>query len=152
MYYSKELTKKIDRIHERGLRMVYEDYTSTYQELLRKDKSVCIHHRNIQLVAIEMFKVKHDICPEIMKNLFSFNQNPYSSKVFIRPNVNSVHKGEWSMRWFGPVVWDEMLPEKFKEIQVLETFKEEIKGWIPTNCPCKTCKDYYYGLGYVHTT
>ena len=57
------LNARIDRIHERGLRIVYEDYTSTYDDLLRRDGSVRIHHKNIQLVAVEMFKVKNDLVP-----------------------------------------------------------------------------------------
>ena len=39
-----------------------DDYVSSFDELFRKDKSVCIHHRNILKVAIEMFKVKHKLC------------------------------------------------------------------------------------------
>ena len=49
--------------------MVYEDYTSSFQDLLKKGGAVSIHHRNIQLVAIEMFKVKNNLCPEIMKSI-----------------------------------------------------------------------------------
>ena len=39
---------KINHVHERALRLVYRDYISTFEELLIQDKSVCIHHRNIQ--------------------------------------------------------------------------------------------------------
>ena len=84
-----------------------------------------------------------------MKDLFKFNVNPKSNKDFVRPNVNSVYKGEWSMRWFGPSVWDDMLPDSYKKIESLESFKEAIKKWIPENCPCKSCKEYMAGVGYV---
>ena len=73
---SRKLNNRINLIHERGLRMVYEDYTSTFEELLQKDGSVTIHHRNIQLVAVAMFKVRNGICPEIMKDLFQLNEGP----------------------------------------------------------------------------
>jgi hypothetical protein len=79
---SRELNKRINRIHERGLRIVYRDYTSSFSELLAKDESVCIHHRNIQRVALEMFKVKHDLCPELTKDIFTL-ANPKSKKTFI---------------------------------------------------------------------
>ena len=65
---SRKLNDRINRIHERGLRLVYDDYTSSFKELLDKDESVTVHHRNIQLVAIEMFKVKNGLCPEIFKD------------------------------------------------------------------------------------
>ena len=57
---SRVLNARINRIHERGLRIVYDDYTTSYEDhLLKKDGSVKIHHKNIQLVAVEMFKVKN---------------------------------------------------------------------------------------------
>ena len=42
-----------------------------------------------------------------------------------------------------------MLPESYKEIETLERFKEEIKKWVPEDSPCKTCKEYVQGMGYV---
>ena len=57
MFCSRGMNRKINHIHERAFRLVYQDYTITCEELLIRDKTVCIHHRNIQKVAIEMFKV-----------------------------------------------------------------------------------------------
>ena len=105
---SRKLNDRINRIHERGLRLVYGDYTSSFEELLDKDESVTVHHRNIQLVAIEMFKVKNSLCPEIFKDLFLLNPNNTGS--FLIPNVNSEFMGKLSLRYFGPVVWETMLP------------------------------------------
>ena len=48
MFCSRKMNNKINYIHERALRLVYDDYTSTFNDLLKKDESVCIHHRNIQ--------------------------------------------------------------------------------------------------------
>ena len=120
--YSRNLNKRINHIHERGLRMVYQDYTSPFGDLLIKDGSVCIHHRNIQLVAVEMFKVKHGLCPKILKYLFQFNTNPEGKTTFLIPNVNNEYMGKLSLRWFGPVVWEIMLPEFYKNITALEKF------------------------------
>ena len=75
--------------------------------------------------------------------------DPKLGKSFFRPNVNTVYKGEASLRWFGPIVWDSMLPENFKAITTLEKFKGEIKKWVPENCPCRLCKEYIRGLGFV---
>ena len=39
-----------------NLRLIYSDKKSSYENLLEKDNSVSIHHKNIQVLAIEMFK------------------------------------------------------------------------------------------------
>ena len=56
--HSRTLNNKINRIHERSLRVVYSDKKATFKKLLDKDKDVGIHTRNLQILTIEMFKVK----------------------------------------------------------------------------------------------
>ena len=146
--HSRKLNNRINVVHERGLRMVYEYYTSTFEELLKKDGSVTIHHRNIQLVAVAMFKVRNGICPEIMKDLFQLNEGPNGKIRFLIPKVNSEYMGKLSLRYFGPVVWEIMLPDAYKEIKVLSKFKEDIKEWVP-DCKCRLCKTYIRGVGFI---
>ena len=117
-------------------------------ELLKLNGSVSIHHRNIQLVAIEMFKVKNNLCPEIVKNIFQLNENPNRKNTFIIPEAKTEYMGKLSLRWFGPFLWETMLPDSFKSIQLLEKFKEDIKKWIP-NCKCRLCKNYVASVGFV---
>ena len=150
MFCSRKMNNKINHIHERALRLVYDDYTASFEQLLIKDDSVSIHHRNVQKVAIEMFKVKNNLCPEFIKRLFHLNNTKTRSNAsFHRPMVNTVYYGEQSLRSFGPTVWDAMLPQRFKTISDLETFKEQIKSWVPENCVCRLCKNYIQYLGFV---
>ena len=146
--HSRRLNNRINHIHERGLRIVYEDNTSTFEELLKMNNSVSIHHRNVQLVAVEMFKVKYGLCPEIMRNIFQFNT--YGGKTFNIPRVNTEYMGKLSLRYFGPVVWETLLPDSFKLITDLNKFKTAIKSWIP-NCKCRLCKHYEPGVGYLES-
>ena len=39
MFYSRRLNNRIDHIHERALKIIYQDYNSSFKELLRKDKT-----------------------------------------------------------------------------------------------------------------
>ena len=99
-----------------------------------------------------MFKVKHDLCPPFIKELFTHKSNENGSRsgdTFVRPNVDSVFKGEQSLRSFGPTVWNSMLPDNLKSCKSLGEFKNRIKSWTPTNCPCKLCKTYIAGVGYT---
>ena len=152
MFCTRKMNRKINHIQERALRLVYEDYITPFNELLIKDNSVTIHHRNIQRVAIEMFKVKNNLCPEIGQSIFQKREcthNTRSNASFSRPNITSVYKGEHSLRCYGPIVWNYMLPDNLKTCSNLVDFKELIKTWIPENCPCKLCKDYIPNVGYV---
>ena len=69
MLHSRTLNTRINRIYERALRLVYNDYISTFSELLKLDNSFTVHERNIQTLAIEVFKVVHNLSPEIMSGV-----------------------------------------------------------------------------------
>ena len=76
MCHSRELNNKINRLQqERALRIVYNDKSSTFYQLLKKDKSVTIHTRNLHYLATEIFKVKIGISPIIMTEIFKFYDN-----------------------------------------------------------------------------
>ena len=70
MFHSRNLNNKINRLHERCLRVIYNDKTSRFEQLLENDNSVSIHHRNIQALAVEMYKVTNGLSPEIMNEIF----------------------------------------------------------------------------------
>ena len=57
MFHGRHFNNKTNSIHERALRITYQDNASTFQELLNKDKSVSIHHRNLHVLVTEMFKI-----------------------------------------------------------------------------------------------
>ena len=65
MFHSRNLNNRINHIHERALRLIYKDYTSSFDELLFKDNSFRIHYRNLQKLATEIFKVKLGIASRI---------------------------------------------------------------------------------------
>ena len=78
MFHSRELNNKMSRIHEKALRITYKDKSSTFQELLEKDNSVSIHHRNVQKLATEIYKVLHGFSPSILNDIFVPVSRPYN--------------------------------------------------------------------------
>ena len=74
MYHSRALNNKINRLHERCLRLIYNDKQLTFEELLEKDDSASIHIRNLQTIAIEMYKVMNGGYPEITKEIFRIRE------------------------------------------------------------------------------
>ena len=61
IFYSRELNNLINRIHERALRLVYQDNSLSFAELLENDNSVTIHQRNLQILPTKIFKLKERI-------------------------------------------------------------------------------------------
>ena len=61
-------------INRRYLRIIYNDKQSSFEQLLRRDNSVSIHHRNIQALAIEIYKIVDGTAPNIIKKLFKLRE------------------------------------------------------------------------------
>ena len=70
-------------MHERALRLVYNDKSSSFRELLERDNSVTIHERNIQVLLTEIFKIKSGAAPEIMTEILKFKDHFYDLKRII---------------------------------------------------------------------
>ena len=152
MMHSRKIENFINRIHERALRLVYGDKNASFEELLERDSSVSIHQRNLQCLAIEMFKILKGFAPTIMNELFEYKE-PCSYDIrnrseFKRTNVRTVTYGENSISHLGPKIWD-LVPAEMKSLDSLSQFKTAIKGWKTGNCPCRICKTYISQVGFI---
>ena len=47
MFNSRQIKHKINKLHERALRIVYNDHFSLFEELFSKDKSVTVYQINL---------------------------------------------------------------------------------------------------------
>ena len=145
MCHSRTNNSKINRLHERCLRIVCNDKQSSFNELLEKDGSVSIYMRNIQILATEIYKLINNLSPPIMNRVFKLNSdsryNLRQISQFSRSLIKSVYHGSESISYLGPKMWD-ILPDDYKTIQNLDTFKIKIKKRKPENCPCSLCIIY----------
>ena len=151
MFHSRGLNSKINRIHERALRITYNDKSSSYGELLTKDSSVTIHHRNIRTLAIEIYKNLQGLSPPLLNDVFMPRQLNYdlrSDNLLVRRRVKSVRYGTESITFLAPKIW-EILPNEIKDSGTLQIFKSKIKRWVPVDCPCKLCKTYIPQVGFI---
>ena len=77
MCHSRTINTQINKLHERALRLVYNNKSFSFRELLERDNSVTIHERNIQVLLTEIFKVKSGAAPELMAEIFKFKDHSY---------------------------------------------------------------------------
>ena len=91
---NRTLNNKINRVHERALRIVYRDKTWNITKLLQKDNAVTVHQRNLHVLATEIYKVKMGFAPQLVKELFPLSTHAYnlrSNKEYKLEDVNTVH-------------------------------------------------------------
>ena len=70
---------KINRLHERCLRLIYNDKKSSFEQLLEINSSFSVHDRNPRALATEIYKIYHEISSTIMNKIFTLrNQNQYN--------------------------------------------------------------------------
>ena len=118
---------------------------------LEKDNSVFIHHKKIQALAIEMFKIHTKTSPQTIQEVSLVkkqgNYNLQNQKDFLIPQVESVNYDLESIWLLGQKL-GESLPNDLKNNELVDSFKTTIKKWKPESCPCRLCKTYLQNIGY----
>ena len=116
MCHSRTLNNKINRIQEQDLRIVYNDYKFSFKEILERNHSFKIHKRNIQYLATEAYKVKNDLSPVIINDVFQFGKNSAyelrSDNHLQRTNTQTVPFGSEYIKTLGAKIWD-LIPAEY---------------------------------------
>ena len=150
MFHGRGTNNKINHLHERALRMVYNEYEISFEELLLRDNSFTVHENNIKKLMVELYKVVNGLSSQIFCELFTksnINNNLRVTSEFALPTIRTEHYGRNSLTYFGPLIW-RSLPIEIKNSESLTKFQTLIKCWKPV-CPCKLCKTYIPELGFL---
>ena len=132
MFYSRGTNNKINRLQEGALRFVYDDYSSSFDVLLKQDKSF-YNHYNIPTLCIELYKVYNNLSQTVFSELFTKKENSCNLRSqfdFTIPKVKTVYKGFNSLRYFGLIIWN-LVPREIKYCDSLENFTTKIRQWKP---------------------
>ena len=152
MCHSRTLETQINRIHERALKIVYRENDSSFETLLKKSGSVTIHHRNVQLLATEIFKALNNLSSSLMSDLFKIKDTKYDFRkgdILEYNKPYTVTYGIQSISQLAPKIWD-IVPQEIKLSKTINVFKKQIKTWTPDKCPCKLCKTYVNNVGFIN--
>ena len=123
MFHNRRHNNKINRFDEWMLRIVYKDYNSSFAELSSEDKSFTVHHKNVQKLAIKMYKIKNELCTKILRNLFKEVTHPF----ILRNDLicgsyicKIVRYGTETITYLSPKIWS-IIPAEIRESASSET-------------------------------
>ena len=152
MFHPKELNNRINSLHEKGLRLTYQNRNLSFDKLLKLDKSASIHYRNLQYLLTERYKVKIVLSPPIMNDILTLDQNAfYNLRSGVTVTIRNISTNKFdfeTITTIGAVLWRN-LPNDIKKSDSLNIFKHRTKQWTPDNCPSKICRNFIKNLGYI---
>ena len=74
MFHFIPQNNKISDVHKKALKIVYSDFETTFHKLLDKDASFSVPHRNMQALAMEIYKHILGLSPTIKGEVFQTNK------------------------------------------------------------------------------
>ena len=133
----------MEKIQERSLRFVYNNYTINYEELLHLSKLPSLKVRRLRSIALETFKIINKNCPSYLYDLIILRNinilsdtvtqlNYPRSELLTRYGINS-------FRYTASKIWNE-LPEHFRNETNFNQFSKLISTWTGNSCRCNACK------------
>ena len=121
--------QKIEKIQERALRFITDDYESSYEMLMKNTETTTMRVRQMQSLCVEIYKTLSNLNPKYMRELFERNSLSYSTR---RPNdlkiprVNQTSYGSRCIRFEGAKLWNR-LPENIKSSKTCTYLRNLLK-------------------------
>ena len=134
--------KKIEKIQERALRFIYNDYSSSYHELLTMSGLPSLKVRRMRTLALEVYKIIHKEGPTYLHDLVIVKDTRYSfrnTNTAALPRFRTVKYGKQSFRYAAAELWNS-LPNAFREASSFNQFQSLISGWDGPKCKCSVCR------------
>ena len=137
------------KIRKRALRVVFDDYESSYIESLKKANRTLLYVSRMKTIGVEMYKCRHQLNPTFVSNMFSVPERMYNLRrgsQFVQHNANTTTLGLNTLRCEGARIWN-MIPEHIKAANDVHHFKSVMN---PLVRPRVSLWELYLGL-YLQT-
>ena len=132
---------KMEKLHERCIRFIYNEYEMEYFELLRKTNSQTLYAKRVANMCCEIYKTKNELNAGYMKDLLSKRPSNYPTRkgndLYV-PKANSHTFGYNSYRVQGPKQWN-LLQDNTRKANSLKCFKRLLKQEHMPCCICENC-------------
>jgi exonuclease III len=138
----KRKSNMIDKIQERALRFVFNDSTSSYNDLLLRMRKDSMHTQRLKYILVFVYKCVNNLGPAYLNSLFSLKHNHYNLRndiLLVQPKMNTVKFGLNSIVYHGSKMWNN-LPMYIKTASSVNKFKLLLKRYKKPLCSCENCK------------
>jgi hypothetical protein len=139
--FSIENCRKLEKIQERALRFVFDDYSSSYNKLLEKASKPSVSKFLITNTVEQVFKVIHDYAKPLQSSFFLFPNSTYDMRNRNRlqlPKYNTTKYGKHSFQYMGSYLWNN-IPDSMQQCSNINDFKEMLSDWEGPKCKCGYC-------------
>ena len=134
-------TNKLEKVQERALRFINNDYSSSLKRLLSQTKTEPLHVKRLKLMACEVFKIVNKISPEYIQDMISIKTSTYNFRGERKaeiPRVNTTRYGLRSFRSEAPRIWNS-LPNNLPVAESYPQFQGLLRRWDGLGCGCPLC-------------
>ena len=134
-------TNKLEKVQERALRFINNDYSSSLKKLLSQTKTEPLHVKRLKLMACEVFKMVNKLSPEYIQDMISIKTSTYNFRGERKadiPRVNTTRYGLRSFRSEAPRIWNS-LPSNLRVAESYPQFRRLLRRWDGLGCGCPLC-------------
>ena len=109
MLTSRCLNNALNNIHERALQLIYKDHEKSFNSILTENNLKTIHQKNLEFLAIKIYKFRNGLSPPITNDIFFSKQNICNLRKFQELSTstkNTVNFGMETISYRGPQLWN----------------------------------------------
>ena len=136
-------TNKFEKIQERALRFINNDYSPSLGKLLNLSNTQPLHVRRIKLMASEVYEIVlvNGLSPNYFQDLVTIKDSSYNfgrEKTAEVPLVNMTWYGLKSFKSEAPRIWNS-LPNNVQLAESYPQFPRLLQNWNGFRCKCPVC-------------
>ena len=141
-FCSKSNSEKLEKLQFRALRIVFNDYEASYENLLSRVNMTTLHLNRMKNIAIETYKCLNSLSPEYIRDHVNYKSSNYNFRyenMAEIPTVRTTRYGKNSFRFESARVWNS-LPNDIRKVENFKEFKRLIRTWTGPGCKCSICQ------------
>ena len=130
MFCGKVANNRINQLHKRALRVLQNDYTATFEDLLEKSEEVMVHCSNLKKLMIDLYECTNYIDPAVLTEFFTTKEMSHNLRIKNLLQIPAVKTSSYvqsSLSFRGSILWN-TLSDNIKSAQNIKGFKTMIRN------------------------